>query len=162
MFNVLALLVVVFAVGVVAFNNPVRSALSLVGAFFVLALIYFSLNAQLLAISQVMVYAGAIMVLFLFVIMLLSATSPSYRRIVDRKPVVGLVGSAALVLIIGSQIISPLVALAPAGADPAFGTPQWIGRTLFTGYVWPFEIASVLLLVGLVGSIVLAKRRIGV
>jgi NADH-quinone oxidoreductase subunit J len=160
-FLILAGVAALAAVGVVAFGNSVRSALSLVVNFFVLAFIYFSLNAQMLGISQILVYAGAIMVLFLFVIMLLSlSASKDVIEKNDRKRVLGPIVGVALAGLVLAQVIVPLRNLNPSPADPLYGTPQAIGMTLFSSYVYPFEIASVLLLVGIVGSILLAKRRI--
>lgn len=160
-FLVLALVAVAAAAGVILFRNPVRSALSLVVNFFVLAFVYFSMNAQMLGITQILVYAGAIMVLFLFVIMLLSLQSE--KRVQEKRDLKGFLGPViglALAAVLLAQVILPLRVLPTAPADPAYGTPQAIGKTLFSLYVWPFEIASVLLLIGIVGSILLAKRRI--
>lgn len=159
-FIVLASVAVLSAIGVVAFKSPVRSALSLVLTFFTLALFYFNLGAQLIGISQIMVYAGAIMVLFLFVIMMLTlrghdkVPEKTDKRVFIAFPV-GLV-IFALVLF---KFVLPFqnAPVTPVGDE--YGTPQAVGWSLFTTYVWPFEIASVLLLVGVVGSIMLAKRR---
>lgn len=160
-FWVLAAVAAVAAVCVVAFNNPVRSALALVVNFFVLAFLYFTLEAQLLGITQIMVYAGAIMVLFLFVIMLLNLGSgASLREKKDVKPLLGLIVGICLFSVILTQVILPLTGFKNPAADPSYGSPQAIGKTLFTLYVWPFEMISVLLLIGIVGSILLAKRRI--
>jgi NADH-quinone oxidoreductase subunit J len=156
----MAMVAVIAAVGVVAMNNPVRSALCLVVNFFVLAFIYFSLNAQLLGISQILVYTGAIMVLFLFVIMLLNLGAPqALQERKDIKPGIGLGLGIALFSIIAFQVLFPLQVLAGPKAPDDFGLPQTVGRNLFTTYVLPFELASLLLLVGIVGAILLAKRR---
>lgn len=161
MFWILAIVAALAAAGVVAFDNPVRSALALVVNFFVLAFLYFTLNAQLLGITQIMVYAGAIMVLFLFVIMLLNLGSGSeLRKKRDMKPLIGTVVGFALLGVLYRQIIDPAKTLTASYGSAEFGTPQAVGKTLFSNYVWPFEIASVLLLVGIVGAILLAKRRI--
>lgn len=162
-FGAMAGIACLAAVGVVAFNNPVRSALCLVVNFFVLAFIYFALNAQLLGITQILVYTGAIMVLFLFVIMLLNLGAPqALMEKRDSKPILGVVVGAGMAGLIAFQVLYPMMAIdaAPRAAND-FGTPENIGRTLFTTYVLPFELASVLLLVGIVGAILLAKRRIG-
>lgn len=160
-FWVLAVIAMASAIGVVAFQNPVRSALSLVVNFFVLAFMYFTLNAQLLGITQIMVYAGAIMVLFLFVIMLLNLAAPqAAREKRDIKPIVGVALGITLFALVFAQVILPLQTVTEPAAPASFGTPQAVGRTLFSMYVWPFEMASILLLVGIVGSILLAKRRI--
>lgn len=149
------------AVGVVAFNNAVRSALCLVVSFFMLAFLYFTLNAEILGILQIVVYTGAIMVLFLFVIMLLNLGS--VQSLVEKRDPKMIVGGAlglALAGVIGAQVIAPMIDVKAARAPEGFGTPQAVGYSLFSTYLYPFEIASILLLVGIVGSILLAKRRI--
>lgn len=149
------------AVGVVAFNNAVRSALCLVLNFFILAFIYFTLNAEMLGIMQIVVYTGAIMVLFLFVIMLLNLGAPQMLRDRDDpKTFAGIALGVVLFALLGSQLLPAFLALTQPGAPKDFGAPQNLGRVLFTNYVIPFEAVSVLLLVGVVGSILLAKRKI--
>ena len=152
------------AVGVVAFNNAIRSALCLVLNFFLLAFLYFTLNAEMLGITQVVVYTGAIMVLFLFVIMLLNlGGSKLIMEKVDPKKFVGLLLGFSLFGVLASQVLPPLLKIQPLklNADlEKFGGPEAIGRTLFTNYVYPFEAVSILLLIGIVGSILLAKRRL--
>jgi len=152
------------AVGVVAFNNAVRSALCLVVNFFLLAVLYFTLNAEMLGITQVVVYTGAIMVLFLFVVMLLNlGGSKMLHEKPDPKKFVGILLGCALFVILGAQILPQLMQVKPMELTPElakYGGPQAVGRTLFTEYAYPFEAVSVLLLIGIVGSILLAKRRI--
>lgn len=164
--NLIAVVVIVLvamasAVGVVAFTSAVRSALCLVVNFFMIAFLYFTLNAEMLGISQIVVYAGAIMVLFLFVIMLLNLGAvQGLEERVDIKKFVGGALGLALLLLIAATVLQPLAVFSDVRAPVDFGTPQTVGRTLFTMYLLPFEIASILLLVGIVGSILLAKRRI--
>ena len=162
-------LAAVSAVGVVAVSNGVRSALFLVINFFTLAFLYFLLNAELLGIIQVIVYTGAIMVLFLFVVMLLNLGRPDLLiEKFDLKRPIGILFGFMLFAIVLRQVVLPLQASASGTYEMAasqaqgvaLGGPEAIGRTLFTTYAWPFEIASVLLLIGIVGSILLAKRRI--
>lgn len=149
------------AVGVVVFNNAVRSALCLVVNFFVLAFLYFTLNVEMLGITQIVVYTGAIMVLFLFVIMLLNLGAPqALEEKMDPKKIVAGALGLGLFAVIASQIVIPLLKVTEPRAANNFGSPEAVGRTLFTGYLYPFEIASVLLLIGIVGSILLAKRRV--
>lgn len=157
------------AVGVVAFNNPVRSAVSLVLNFFTLAFIYFTLGAEMLGITQIIVYTGAIMVLFLFVIMLLNLSSDEAfsKGVFDVKPILAVPIGLGLLAMIGSQVLLPLLKITQTVAPDAsktnaigWGTPQALGRTLFTDYVWPFEMVSVLLMVGIVGAILLARKRV--
>lgn len=157
----LAGLAMLAAIGVIAFKSPVRSALCLVLNFFMLAFLYFSLNAEILGITQVVVYAGAIMVLFLFVIMLLNSGG---ENILGEKRDLKFGGGILLGLVafglIAGQAFFPLLSIATPKADDHFGSPQAIGLNLFTTYAWPFEVASILLLVGIVGSILLAKRKL--
>jgi NADH-quinone oxidoreductase subunit J len=148
------------AVGVVAFGSPIRSALCLVVNFFTIAFLYFSLTAELLGITQIIVYTGAIMVLFLFVIMLLNLGGPqALRESRDLKRLVGIGFGAILFGLVFTQVVLPLQGVGVHEAPAGFGGPQPVGRTLFSAYVWPFEMASILLLIGIVGSILLAKRR---
>jgi len=159
-FLVLALLAVLGAVGVVFLDNPVRAAIALVLNFFVLGFIYFMLGSQLLGISQIMVYAGAIMVLFLFVIMMLKLDTSSNKPVsTDSKRLLGIVFGLAMFLCVGAALLLPMKDYVGAGTVGELGTPQAIGKTLFSAYVWPFELASLLLLIGIVGSIMLAKRK---
>jgi NADH-quinone oxidoreductase subunit J len=161
-FSVLATLIVLAALGVVFFPNAVRSALSLVAAFALLSVLYLTLNANLLAWTQLLVYTGAIMVLFLFVIMVLNLRSQAaLDERSDPKRIIGAVLGAAFVGLIGAQVLTPFIGVADTHLSPeGYGQPQAIGMALFTDYGYPFEAISVLLLVGIVGSILLAKRRL--
>jgi len=162
LFAMLAGLAAMTAVGVVAFGNAVRSALCLVLNFFSLALLYFTLNAELLGVTQVIVYTGAIMVLFLFVIMLLNLGAPAALE--ERpdliKKTLGFLFGGALFGVVASQVVMPFINNRQQFAPADYGSPEYVGRALFTNYVWPFEMASILLVIGIVGSILLAKRRI--
>lgn len=168
LFGLLGAIAAVTAVGVVAFSNAVRSAICLVINFFSLAFLYFMLNAEILGITQIIVYTGAIMVLFLFVVMLLNMGRPDllHERFDLKRPLGILFGFGLFAIVLG-QVVLPLqgnstgtfeLATQMAGKNP--GSPEAVGRALFTHYAWPFEIVSVLLLIGIVGSILLAKRRI--
>lgn len=166
------------AVGVVVFGNAVRSATCLVLNFFTLAFLYFTLSSELLGVTQVIVYTGAIMVLFLFVIMLLNlgsigssgrplpaADDVQIITLLDEKPEIlrkalGLLFGLGFFSLIAMLIVLPFLGQTTYSAPEGFGSPQAVGRALFTGYVWPFEVASILLVIGIVGSILLAKRRI--
>ena len=161
LFGGIAGLAALAAVGVVLFDNAMRSALCLVLNFFLLAVLYFTLGAEMLGITQIVVYTGAIMVLFLFVIMLLNLGAPQMlkERLDPKKPVAALLGGV-LILLVGAQILPGLAKVTRPGAPEDAGGPQAIGRALFTDYVIPFEAVSILLLVGIVGSILLAKRRL--
>lgn len=161
LFGGIAGLAALAAIGVVAFDNAVRSALCLVLNFFLLAVLYFTLGSEMLGITQIVVYTGAIMVLFLFVIMLLNLGVPQLlkERLDPKKPVAALLGGVLIVLV-GAQILPELATKTKPNELIGAGGPNAIGRALFTDYVVPFEAVSVLLLVGIVGSILLAKRRL--
>ena len=161
------LLMVVTALGVVLHQNPVRSALLLVVNFCGLAVLYFSLNAQLLGVMQILVYAGAIMVLFLFVVMMLNLGGEHATE----DP---LVGQRSVATVLGLALLGGLgtavywfMENAPAPTDPTAAAlaaqvdqTQVIGVSLFTKYLYPFELTSVLLLIGIVGAVVLAKQHL--
>jgi NADH-quinone oxidoreductase subunit J len=144
-------------VGVIASRLPVRSALSLLLVLGSLAVTYLLLAAQFIAVLQVIVYAGAIVVVFLFVIMLLRGqlgeTSPTTLR---WQGPVGIVLAAAFLTVVLLTI--RVGARAGEAAVPAdFGTAQSVGRTLFTTFLLPFELASVILLVGIVAAVVIGR-----
>lgn len=148
------------AVGVVAFRNATRSALCLVFNFFVLGFLYFSLQVEMLGITQVVVYTGAIMVLFIFVIMLLNlGSSHLLAEKFDGKKPVGIFFGIALAVLLSSQIVPMFARTESKPLVYPLGDSKVVGQTLFTNYVFPFEAVSFLLLVGIVGSILLAKRR---
>ncbi len=166
-FWILAITSVVTALGVVLHRNPVRSALLLIVNFVCLSIFYVTLNAQVLAVLQILVYAGAIMVLFLFVIMLLNLGGETSRTdpLVGQKAVGGILGLALLSGLI--YAINDFTRRAPLSSPDAsaagmalakFPQIQVIGWTLFTKYVYPFELTSILLLIGAIGVILLTKR----
>ncbi len=144
-------------------KNPIHSALSLIGSFFCLAALYAQLSAHLLAALQIIVYAGAVMVLFTFVIMLLNLAPDEIQPLkVTTTKVVG----GVLALFIFGKLLTA-IGLAAAGAVPVelvegqgYGTVKVIGRMLYSTFMVPFELASVLLLVAAVGAVVLAKRSL--
>lgn len=146
-------------VSVVVSRNPVHAAMGLVGAFFALAGLYLLLLAQLLAALQILVYAGAIMVLFLFVIMLLNLSPKELgeRRVGPFKIVGGLTAAGLTALLVG--LLAPL---RPAAHTPVsdFGTVAAVGRLIFNEYTLPFEATSLLLLAAMVGAVVVAKGKI--
>ncbi len=160
LFWVFAIPLLASAAGVVAARNPVYAAMSLVSAFFWLAGIYVLLTAHLLAFVQVIVYAGAIMVLFLFVVMLLSLSDAELglEKLTALK-FVGIVGAAGLLTLLVSAVVQGAPAgMRQVGAD--YGTVKAVGKLLFTQYLLPFEATSVLLLVAIVGAVVVAKEKI--
>jgi NADH-quinone oxidoreductase subunit J len=162
-FLITAIVLVVTAVLVIVQRNPVASALFLIAALCAQAVLYLLLNAPFLAVIQIIVYAGAIMVLFLFVIMLLNLRrdefGPERRKL---QKFFGILFAVILFIEIGALVKLSLTGLPPAsnGLDPAFGGAHAVGKLLFTDYLFPFEITSVLLLVAIVGAIVMAKRKL--
>jgi NADH-quinone oxidoreductase subunit J len=161
LFFTFAFVAVACAVNLVLQRHPISSAISLIGVMGSLAVLYLLLGAEFIAAVQVIVYAGAIMVLFVFVIMLLNmeAEQPTGRSLVARY-----IGIPCLVLFLGLMALL-LRALAPASERVSFGaftggTARNIGRVLFTDYLLPFEVTSVLILVAIIGAIVLAYKEI--
>ncbi len=157
LFFLLAGLLIVSSLLVVFQRNVVHSALALVAALFLVAILFVTLHAPMVAVLQILVYAGAIMVLFLFVIMLLNPTGLEQRRATRWG-----FGAIAGLLLVGS--LMPVLSKRGAARDPLvtdelFGSPEQLARSLFTDFVLPFEIASVLLLVAIIGAVVLAKRE---
>lgn len=157
-FYVFAVLTVLSAVGVIAFRNTLSSAFALVLTLFGVACLYATLEAHFLAAMQVLVYAGAVMVLFLFVIMLMNLGREEILKIkMSFAGVVGILigGYLATILVLRlGNLSTPF----PAGGE-ALGNIKDVGRVLFTEYLVPFEITSLLLLVAVVGVVVLARRE---
>jgi NADH-quinone oxidoreductase subunit J len=145
------------ALGLVIRPNPLHGALFLVANLFCVAVLYLMLRAEFLALAQVIVYAGAIMVLFIFAIMLLipgrAEAGPD-----------ALAGARRLALPLAAVLGLAIVLVAGRTGGSAAGTPPGgagaIGRLLFTDYLFPFEVTSLLLLAALVGALTLAKRRV--
>jgi NADH-quinone oxidoreductase subunit J len=156
-FVVLAALTVLSALTVVVHRNPVHSAVALVVTLCLLALFFFALDAQLVAILQVIVYAGAIVVLFLFVIMLLNlqaqARTTGGALLVATAAIGGFALAALVVATLSRAAGSPA-----SGVAAGFGETAAIARQLFTVYLLPFELTSLLLLVAIVGAVALAKK----
>jgi NADH-quinone oxidoreductase subunit J len=162
-FYVCAAVLLVAAVMVITLRNPVHAALSLVLCFFACAAVWILLEAEFLGIALVLVYVGAVMVLFLFVVMMLDVNIAEIREGFVRALPVGVViaGLMAVMLIavvgakrFGFEQFGPAV---PAPAD--FSNTAALGKTLFTKYLFPFEIASVILLVAIVVAIMLTLRK---
>lgn len=155
--------ILVFAAGmVVTIRNPVKSALFLVLAFFSAACIWITLEAEFLAIVLVLVYVGAVMVLFLFVVMMLDIDLAVLRSGFARYLPVGSVVALLLILEIALVMVSGFDAAeyaAPAAHPADYSNTRELGRLLYTEYVYPFEIAAVILLVAIVAAIALTMRR---
>jgi len=141
-------------------RNAVYSVLFLVLNFLTVAVFFLLLQAGFIALVQVTVYAGAIMVLFLFVIMLLGAERVETR---PSLPWQGPVAAALVLLLFGLMalafLLSPQSAATPPPATPVFGSPESVGEVLFDAYLLPFEVTSLLLLVAMVGAIILTRRE---
>ena len=162
LFLFLSFVALLSALGVVLAKNPVHSVLFLILTFFTLSGHYLLLNAQFLAAVNIIVYAGAIMVLFLFVIMFLNLN-------VDTEPHKPLLAKVAAAIAGGSLLLIMVAALRdiqPAGYNPAtfdsqIGMVDRLGLILYKNYLLPFELASVLFLVAMVGAVMLGKREVG-
>jgi len=156
-FYLLATLLVIASLMVVFLRNIVHCAMALVSALLLIAVFFVVLQAPMIGVLQVMVYAGAIMVLFLFVIMFLNPAALERQR--------GLWwGFGTLLALLLAGVLVPLVATNDLPADPVaatelFGSPEMLAKSLFNDYVLPFELASVLLLVAIIGAVILAKRE---
>jgi NADH-quinone oxidoreductase subunit J len=158
-FFVFAVPLLLTAAGVIMARNPIYAAMNLVAAFFFLAGIYVLLVAHLIAFMQILVYAGAVMVLFLFVIMLLSIHEEGIEARLPRA--VQWIGAAGALGIFGLLIAAVWRVAGDMGTLPAsFGTVKAVGNVLYTQYLLPFEATSLLLLVSIVGAVVVAKERI--
>lgn len=161
-FYILAFGAVVSALLMVTNKKPVNAAMSLIATMVFLAGLYVLLDAHLIAALQIIVYAGAIMVLFLFVIMLLNVDEKEGRM--ARSTILLQFGAmlffgVVFIMMVGLVKSGGTMLVFGGGADQ-FGTTKAVGKMLFTDYLLPFEIASVLLLAAIVGAVILAKRRI--
>lgn len=156
-----ALVIAASSVLVVALRNPIYSALSLLIMFFHMAGLFVTLHAEFLAAVQVIVYAGAILVLYLFVVMLLNLKQDErYHR---QWPAVAAVGSTlALEAVLLTLLKGPAATVgtpaAPAPAAEGLGNTEALGDVLYSTYLFPFEVASLILLVAMIGAIILAKK----
>lgn len=155
-FGGMAVVILITAAGVVLMRNAIYAALFLVANFSLVAVLYLVLGAPFLAMTQVTVYAGAIMVLFLFVIMLLGAEKlPETRSLPHQRWVAVAVGLIGLVEI-GLFVVVGWGNLAPVGNYAAdYASPDKVGMLLFTRYALPFEVTSIILLVAVIGAVVL-------
>jgi NADH-quinone oxidoreductase subunit J len=165
-FYAFAAVLIFAATMVVVSRNPVHSALFLVLAFFNSAALWLMAEAEFLGIALVLVYVGAVMVLFLFVVMMLDVNlvplREGFARYLPIGALVGLVMALQMVLVVGSDQID--VGSIPATTDTAasgLSNTQMLGSVLYTVYVYPFEIAAVVLLVAIIAAIMLTLRRRG-
>jgi len=163
LFFVLAAMAVFSALGMLLNKNPVYSVLLLIVALFAIAGLYVLLNASFIAAVHLIVYAGAIMVLFLFVIMLLDIRSDVEH--INLRRLSRILALLATLIFLGETFLIVLMTFKGKAAvvglgEGILGDVPSVGELLFTKYLLPFEIASVLLLVGIVGAIILAKRKL--
>jgi NADH-quinone oxidoreductase subunit J len=164
-FYTIAAFILGFAVLVVTTKDTVHSVLFLVLDFLFVAALYVMLDAQFLAVIQILVYAGGIVVLYLFVVMLVNLKRPpEAHHDPHRLTKLGLGLAAAVLIELGVILLSgymkaPAAVAAPATL-PVTGNTEQVGWLLYTSYLIPFEIASMLLLVAMIGAIVLAKREL--
>jgi NADH-quinone oxidoreductase subunit J len=164
-FYIIAACILGFAVLVISTRDTVHSVLFLVADFLFVAALYVLLGAQFLAVIQILVYAGGIVVLYLFVVMLVNLKRPPEAHSdPHRLTKVGLGMSAAVLLELGAIAVYssrlPATPVAPGPAMPVVGNTEQVGWLLYTSYLIPFEVASMLLLVAMIGAIVLAKREL--
>lgn len=166
-FYAFAGLALICSLMVVLKKNPVSSAFSLVLVFFAFAGIYALLDAHLVAALQIFVYAGAIMVLFVFVIMLLNADAPSFdlgRSHIALRGLAAAVCAALFGVFVWafrhSPVPAPIANFTPENVDAAGGNTRVISELMFSGYILPFELTSVLLLGAIVAAVAIAKRKL--
>ena len=158
-FLLLSLGVIAMAIFCMTRRNPVTAVMSLVATFFGLAALYTTLSAHFLAVLQVLVYAGAIMVLFIFVVMILNREETSLVSL--RGLVMRTLGVAAglYLFAVFARVVLPTSVAAPAAVAPTFGTVASVGNILFREFVFPFEAISLLLLVAIVGGVVVSRSQ---
>jgi NADH-quinone oxidoreductase subunit J len=161
LFLIFAVIAVVAAINVVVQTHPIASAVSLIGVMGSLAVLYLLLGAEFIAAAQVIVYAGAVMVLFVFVIMLLNAGAEAKT---GRSLMARVLGAPLLVALLG--LLAYFVErLYPGSVKVHFGgftggSAQAVGRALFTSYLLPFEVTSLLILIAILGAIVLGRKEL--
>jgi NADH-quinone oxidoreductase subunit J len=152
------------AIGVIAMRNPFYSVLALIAHLFSLAVLFLLLTAAFVAAAQVVVYAGAVMVLYVFVSAYVGGGGESaWEPIPGQRLLAPLLGAALFVELSIAVLSSSLLALGHDGphVNPGFGNPAAIGRLLLERFLLPFEATSILLLLAAVGAVVLASRRKG-
>ncbi len=161
-FAFLAIFAIASAVVTIASKHPVKSAMSLIVHFFSLAGLYLTLNAEFVSIVQILVYAGAIMVLVVFVIMLLNLGDEEKLKLKFNLRFVfaSLFGVVLVFQLVSAFLVNPDVINVLPTASLKIGTAEAIGKELYTNYIIPFEAISFLLLAAIVGAVMLAKKKI--
>ena len=162
-FYFLATVLVLASLRVITARNPVQAALFLVLAFFTASGLWLLLHAEFLAIVLVMVYVGAVMVLFLFVVMMLDINIERIREgfwgYLPLGAGIGALMAVEMAVVLGGRYFWPEAMPSPAGPAAGYSNTKELGRLLFTDYVYPFELASVVLLVAIVAAVMLTMRK---
>ncbi len=160
-FIILAIMLIAGAIGVVSLKQPIRAALSLVATLLAMAIMFIGLEAHFLAVIQVIVYAGAVMVLFLFVIMLLNVEEDQESRFAWMKPAAYIVGALTAIGLVANILKSPNAAIDMSTVNSvlAGGSPDAVAEVFFNRFVLSFQLVGVLLLTGIVGATSLVQRK---
>ncbi len=163
-FLLFASLAVIFALGVVLARNPVYSALSLIACFVQIAALFILLRSPFLAAAQIFVYVGSTIVLFVIVIVMLDIRKAAFERFTPGNrwltlSATVLLGGIMLFMLLSSELLSQLPASRESTGARLTGTTAELGTTLFSEFLLPFEVVSVILLVALIGAILLAKKE---
>ena len=158
-FFILSALTILSALGVLFAKNPMYSVLSLIVCFFTVAGHYIMLNAQFLAIVHLIVYAGAIMVLFLFVVMLLNLNAETEPHKTGKIKLAAVIAGGILFLTIIASLKAGIPVSYHLPAKSNIGLVEVVGQKLFTDFLLPFEVSSILFLSAMIGSVVLAKKE---
>lgn len=158
-FFILALISIVSAIGVVFSKNPVYSVLALIVCFFSITGHYVLLNAHFLAVVNLIVYAGAIMVLFLFVIMLLNLNKESEPHKPFLAKLTAVISGSVLMVILAAALRT-YEAGVPAELPETYGGAKDIGKIIFSEFLLPFEVSSILFITAMVGAVILGKKHV--
>jgi NADH-quinone oxidoreductase subunit J len=158
LFFFIALVAVASAVYFVFAKNPLYAILSLIVTFFSIAALYVLLNAQFLGIVQIIVYAGAIMVLFLYVLMMLNLNSKDESKKHNLLKFTGIISAGIIFVGMIGAYKGVAMTNATTNVDSQIGLTKNLGKLLFNEYVLPFELASILILAGIVGSVLIGKK----
>ncbi len=156
---ILGALTIASALMVVLSTHPVRSVMSLVLTFVFISANYIMMNAQFIAIVNIVVYTGAIMVLFLFVLMLLNLSKDNEPRTTSLMKIAASLTSASLIIVLVAALKDAVEIKAIAAPDNGQGLVENLGQLLFGKYILPFELSSVLFIVAMVGAVLLSKRE---
>lgn len=161
LFFLTAFLAIASAVSFLAFKNPLYSILSLIVTMFCIAGMYLLVNAQFLFIVQIIVYTGAIMVLFLYILMMLNLNKEDESKKANLPKFIGVFSAGILFIgMLGAYKGLSGKTIAQNGIDHSVGLTKNLGKLLFNEYVLPFELASILILAGIVGAVLIGKKEL--